>query len=296
MTNPRTSDGSELARPAAGGRVPLLDRVFDFLVKQFSRQPPWLRAFVYFLFVMFFISTASRLIGGRYAVKGVVWNGDQYAQGCEVRLNGEFFSTNSRGEYHAIFTPTQYYSLLLQRSMRLPIVSAGRRDHAYRVTLNILEDQLGDITLGQDFADGSDGSFSFELIPSVYAQAPTSVRNNDRVYVDKLSFSEQAKDVHYVELQMGLKGQVNPQIQNLGEEAGRLPIKGPGAISLPQLAYYFDVSRRFRGQVVTVEVNGSAGFFKNFHETFTFTMPVRSSTLQVKGNRGGMLQLRVASN
>src|SRR5881275_1193221 len=77
----------------------IVGKVFDeVIVKQFTSQPAWLRALVYFMFVVFV--TVSRLVGGKYALKGVVWKGDEWAANCEIMLNGEFFGTNSRGEYH----------------------------------------------------------------------------------------------------------------------------------------------------------------------------------------------------
>jgi hypothetical protein len=296
MHKPPNSEATQVPSPKTLAGVPLLDKVFEFIIKQFSKQPAWLRAFVYFLFVVFFITTASRLIGGRYAVKGVVWNGDQYAQNCEIRLNGEYFSTNSRGEYHAVFTPTQYYSLLLKQSMVLLVVSAGRRDHSYPVSLNILEDQLDDIILGKGFVAPSEHSLNFAIISSAYAQEPSIPRGADRIYVDQLILSAEAKNVRYLELQMGLKGQINPRVRNLGEEAGKLPIRGAGRVTLPSSSYYFDVPHKFRDQPVTIEINGSAGFLRSFHETFKFIMPSQAKSYQAPGDKGGVIQLHAVLN
>jgi hypothetical protein len=279
-----------MAAPSREGQVPLLDKVFQFLVDHFSKQPPWLRAFVYFVFVMFFLTTSARLIGGRYAVKGIVWDGDQYAQNCEIRLNGEWFSTNTRGEYHALFTSRQYYSLLVTRTIDLPVVRGGKNQGAYRVTLGVFDDQFGDIFLGSKRAARSSPPhpFSFDLVSSVYAQSPFN-SSVDRLYLQRLTLSADARKVREAAFQLGVKGQLNPKLMSLGVDAGELPVKSAGSVAFPVNAYYFQFPRTLRGRTVTVELHAGTGFLQSFHETFRLTLPAQSKEIQARGDKGGLI-------
>ena len=283
-----------MATTPHGGRVPLLDRIFQFIVDHFAKQPPWMRAFVYFVFVMFFVTTSARLIGGRYAIKGIVWDGDQYAQNCEIRLNGEWFSTNSRGEYHALFTPRQYYSLLVTRSINLPVVRGGKNQGSYPVTLSVFDDQFEDISLGVKRVayPALSHRLSFDLIPSAYAQSSVT-RALDRLYLSRLTLTATSRRVRKAEFQLGVKGQINPRLLSLGADAGELPVKSSGSVAFPANSYYFEFPRTLRGRKVTVELHTETGFLQSYHETYTLTLPQQAQeVIPASGDKGGLVVLR----
>lgn len=267
----------------------LLDRLWDFIKTKYDQQPAWLQSLVYFFIVAFFLAGAMHILGGHYVVRGVIWDGTKYAQDCEVRLDGDYFSTNSRGEYHAVFSAGQFYVLLLRRNIDLHLVRGGQNAGHYTVKLlDITGNEFEDITLGAASAstpqEQPQHSF-FELIPSAYANDTTPV---ERLYLGSITPSARLRDATLELLDDG-----NPPrpLLSLGAKAGRLPLRSGGPTSFT--SQYFDVPASKRGAKLTIELSSDSGaYFGKYYERFTFVMPAKPGTIAVKGTQGSVLVLR----
>src|SRR5687767_12656600 len=106
--------------PAEDPRNSILDRLQTLMLKFSRKAPAPLQAFVFFLFVVFFLYACFRFIGGDFAVRGRVAvrstdergrSGERYVSGLEICIDDKMFATNSKGFFYAILSPAQYYTL-----------------------------------------------------------------------------------------------------------------------------------------------------------------------------------------
>jgi hypothetical protein len=302
---------------AAGPGPNLLSRILDFLFDRFKGLPPSLRAVAYFIFLAFFCATAWRLIAGQYVVRGVVWDGDEPASSCEIRLRGDYFSTNSKGMYYAILSPTQYYRFAFLGEIALPITCKQKDDHFKRekgplkVTMNVWDDEFGDIYLdgsgAAKSAQPAAGLTSFSLISSAYADekpasapkptdlpqsAPSSVTfpsAGDRLIIERLTFGESAEKMREVEIKIKI-GKKRRSLLLQGTRAGELRTKS--TVKFGE-SYYFDIPQDNRGARATIEIEAS-GLFGN-EEAFPLYIPTQyNKPFIVKGSQKSTLILRLA--
>jgi hypothetical protein len=307
--------------PPTGGPIDgilnLLSRILDFLFDKIQMLPKPLRAVAYFVFLAFFCATAWRLIDGHYVVRGVVWDGENFAQACEIRVRGDYFSTNSKGMYYAVLTPIQYYRFMVAGEIDLPVVcrkpdGSPRRVKSPKVTLSWWDDEFSEI----DLAAGAEasrtskepGGFSFGLIASAYAQEPPAPAQNppgrlqpappqntyrfpssgDRLVLERITLGDKAQNMREVEFEIELGNKEKPLLLE-GAEAGDLPMKSKVTFGE---SYYFDVPQASRGTRVEIEMEAPGLFGRE--EAFKLDIPRQyDRPVRVEGNKGSILVLRL---
>src|SRR5258708_7211019 len=102
--------------PGAPGLVVPGGQELSFIERKigewYTDQPPWLRAFVFFVFVMLFSYSFLRITAGDHAVHGQLFERENhlatntYDIGVEDR-----YGTNSQGTYYAVLPPLAYYTM-----------------------------------------------------------------------------------------------------------------------------------------------------------------------------------------
>jgi len=279
-------------------RWTLLDDVFNkMIVKNFKGLPKWLQAFVYFIFVMFFITTAYRLVAGQYVVHGVLWEDGKYAKNCEIRIGEGFFTSNSKGIYYVVLGPVDYLSLTVTRSANLPIVRRVDGDDMKLGTFKVAmmswsSNEFEELDLKHSKAKLTTASpaMTFDLVSSAHAQVPIS--RNDRLVLQSITLGAGSKS-RLAEFKLDLpqrKGK-SPLLVS-GTKVGDLPIR-PGMTVSFDGPYYFEVPTSYRGQKVQIELDDQSGaFFIGYNEDFDFTLPRAGGSIKPpRGNRGSTLAL-----
>lgn len=290
---------TEHSAPTIDPRGDLLNRVFDFISAKFHGQPKWLQALVYFLFVMFFLATAFRLVAGDYVVTGVLWQGGRHPRDHEIRIGDGFFTSNSKGIYYVVLGPGDYWLLATTRSTILPIVRRVRNEE-----LKVDEDQkVGDFKLGlktfslDEFEeiDLSNPrlkvgeirpSMSFDIVSSAFAQ-PIAPKN-DRLLIQAISL-DPSSTTRRAEFKLDLKGQKKkvPLLVS-GFRAGNLPLRS----SVPVLLdgrYYFEIPSSQRGKKAEIELDAKDGILWGDNEDFEFTIPTTYKTITIPGERNSVI-------
>ncbi len=305
-----------LTDPVSG----LLFRILDFLDAKFKNLSPRMRAVAYFALLALFCATTWRLAAGQYVVHGVIWNGDEYATMCEVRLRSDFFSTNSKGMFYAVLTPSQYYRFVAASEVELPIAcrmedgQMKRLPGPYPARLSWWDDELSEIFLEAPKVtkvSAAPAPLSLFSTPA-YAQPdpqpqPSAQRppvgllseapptpallpsKGDRLVVDWVELGGSAREMRRVEFEIDLGTEEKPLLLE-GAEAGKLPMKPKVAFGE---SYYFDVAPLLQGRRVSIEMEATGLFGPE--EEFEFRMPKQYNVpLPVKGSRGSTLHLRLA--
>lgn len=282
-----------MAQRVASREDRVLARIFRFIEREFSKQPSWVQVCAYLLLLLFFVDASARVIGGRYVVKGVAWDGNTFARNCEIRVYDQWLSTNSKGEYAALFGSIEYYQLLATRAVHVMLVRDEKKigERALRLvglvnpTFEHIQCDVG----GASPSPVAGSGFSL-LAGEAYAQGPT-----DRLYVDAVTLRRGA-NVSMVELELELPRASNAQLLSLGKAAGSLPMK-EGTLTLPQRGYYFEVPRESRGKEVHIQVKAPNRFLGigGFSQKFRFTMPTGSGVVRVPGDDGGLLVVELAA-
>ena len=301
-----------------GGVLGMLSRILDFLFDKIRILPPSLRAVAYFIFLAFFCATTWRLTAGHYVVRGVIWDGENFAQACEVRLRGDYFSTNSKGMYYAVLTPLQYYRFMAAGEVDLPVMCkqpngpVTRVRRPFKVTLSWWDDEFSDIELTAAVAvppaNRKAEAFSFGLVASAYAQTPPAPAPNppimtqpaaprttsrfpssgDRLVIERITLGDDAQSMREVEFEIELGHREKPLLLQ-GAEAGNLPMKSKVAFGE---RYYFDVPQDRRGTGVEIEME-TPGLFGR-EEEFRFNVPLEyNRPFPVNGSKGSILVLRL---
>ena len=321
MARTRNRDQGNPANEPNSQAFGLLGRILDFLFDRIKILSPPLRAVAYFILLAFFCATTWRMIDGNYAVHGLVLNGKYLAQGCEIRVLKDFFSTNSNGMYYAVLTPLQYYRYKFL-GVKLPVwcrqpddpgtpgrEPAMRDEGTFKVTLSWLDNEFSDIRLGTNTevsqASSKAAPFSLGLIASAYAEEPTPKpvpvqpapagtvtefpSSGDRLVVERIRLGDKAQDMREVEFEIELGNEEKPLLLR-GAEAGDLPMR-PNLVFGER--YYFDVPRGWQGKDVEIEMEVPGLFGKE--EEFRFKVPAQyGKEVPVDGNRGSVLILRLA--
>ncbi len=291
-------DGPTTGGPT-GGILNLLSRILDFLFDKIQMLPKPLRAVAYFVFLAFFCATAWRLVDGHYVVRGVVWDGENFAQACEIRVRGDYFSTNSKGMYYAVLTPQQYYRFMAAGEIDLPVVcrkpdGSPRRVKSPKVTLSWWDDEFSEIDLAAAPRSSKEAqAFSFDLIASAYAQPPSAPTPKppvlgDRLILERITLGDRAQGMREVEFEIELGSKERPLLIQ-GAEAGDLPMKSRVAFGEK---YYFEVPQDRQGKPVEIEMEAPGLFGKE--EQFRLKVPLEyNKPLRVDGSRGSVLVLRL---
>jgi hypothetical protein len=295
----------------------LLNRILDFLFAKFKGLPRPLRAFAYFILLTFFCATVWQLVAGTYVIRGVIWDGDSYAQGYEVRLRGDYFSTNTKGMYYAVVSASQYYRFLLagDGDIKLTVVrprADGKVERVkggpFAVTFNWWDDEFSeiDLTLPPDRQPTARRrTFPFVFTQNAYAQAPSRSGGNpsgaahqsvpsamgDRLVIERITLGDAARRMKEVEFEVEVGEEEVPLLLH-GSLAGWLPLREKVTFGS---AYYFDLPRTERGTQIQVEME-TPGFFGFFAKEEEFSVPVPSEydkVIPVRGSRGSTLYLRL---
>jgi hypothetical protein len=294
----------------------MLSRILDYLFVQSGNLPPALRAIVYFVFLTFFCATAWRLVAGQYVVRGVIWDGDRHASGCEIRLRGDYFSTNSKGMYYAVLSPSQYIRYWaagdndLQIERRQNDGSYTRLKGPFKVNLSWWDDEFSSIDVAPTMAlQQGRPAVSFQFVDTAYAEeAPRAAdkpvaekietqaapspfpSSGDRLVIDHVIMGASA--MHEAEFEVELAGRTNPLLLR-GSEAGRLPMKSNVELGN---SFYFDVPKDHQNKVV-IEMEGPSLFgFGIFTEKETFNIRQRlpyNKLTPISGSKGSTLIVRL---
>jgi hypothetical protein len=296
-----------------GGIFGILNKILDFLFDKFRGLPAPARAIAYFVLLAFFIATAWRLVAGQYLVRGTIFNGERFAQGCEVRVRSDYFSTNSKGMYYLVLSPAQYYRFLvsgeldLPVSPRLPNGDLGR-ERNFKVKLSWWDDEFTSIDLAllqAAVTEAPPQPWTFDLVPSAYAQEKAAARqivvqqqtvytkypsSGDRLVVDRIVLGKSTSNAKQLEFQLELDGgSLEKALLIQGAEAGKLPARPK--LSLGE-RYYFDVPQNRRGAAAKIEMD-VAGFFKG-EEDFKLRIPtIYNRALTISGTKGTQLVVRL---
>ena len=311
MPNPKPS------RAPWGDGFNVINRILDFLFDKFKSLPGPLRAIAYFIFLAFFCATAWRLIAGTYAIRGVVWDGDHYARGYEIRLRGDHFSTNANGMFYAVVTSTQYYRYVFSRTqaIKLPLVRPTPKGDErvagspFAVSFNWLDDEftdiktnpkvtielkpspsLWDLMTGVAYAQESPKQLPTQRTP--FSMLPLLPARGDRLVIERIILGDDALDTKQAKFKVQAAEADFPLLLK-GVQAGRLPLKDRVELGNE---YYFDIPKSQRTKSVNIEMR-SPIFFGLFtkEENFTVKVPADYDTIiPVKGSKGSVIWLRLA--
>lgn len=285
---------------ATDPRASLLNRVFDdMIIKNFKRMPMPLQAFVYFLFVIFFLMTGFRLVAGDYVVTGVLWEGGRHPRDCEIQMGDGLFTLNSNGIYYVILGSTDYWLLASTRSTTLPIVrhvlneetkkEEPQRVGDFKISLKRFSlDEFEAIDLKNPKGQVTDArpSLTFDLISSAYAQLVPSTK--DRLYVQTITLGPTSK-TRRAEFKLDVEGQKKAPLLSFGLKAGNLPLRSLVPVALD--GRYFEISPSLRGRKAELELDAKDGALWGDNEDFEFTIPTTPKTIFVKGERNSVMQV-----
>ena len=281
----------------------ILNRVLDFLLNKFKDLPTPLKAVAYFVFLAFFCATVWRVTFGEYVVRGVVWDGDRFAESVEIRLRGDYFSTNSKGMYYAVLSPAQYWRFVAMGENDLPVMRRQtdgtfvRVKGPFEVKLSFWDDEFTDIDLAAVLTPRLQSKhkvFSFFIGGPLYAQPrrnthPVFPSSGDRLVLERIILGRGAAGWREVEFELDF-GAIERPLLLQGIDAGTLPMKQTVTFGEK---YYFDVPATARGQEVEIEMDNKSSFFGR-DEEFVLRVPLQYQTsVPVTGSKGTVLVVRL---
>lgn len=284
----------------------------QFISKHYLTQPLCVRTFTYVIFVMLLVFAIYRLTAGEFSIRGRILqkvdHGYKPAKNYEVRVRDKFFGTNSRGFYYLIFTPSQYYKLMLSGKLALEISTDETVFPPQTVDLQRFDQELKDITfpLSQEVRQLHERR-EFEtpllgrLITSTWALDAVEL-GDDRLFVTAVQLKSNLPRTKEGELnfRVGKESLNLLAVQARGMPAGPIPIVSGETIFLGT-DYYFKLPQSLAPSLLgQIKLSTKSGIFLKiffpYSETFRVSLSRKYGHIfTASGDKGSKVDLLLLS-
>jgi hypothetical protein len=262
-----------------------------FLARHYLKQPAWLRAGSFIVFLMLFSYGFVTLVSDQRVVAGRVYVGSKppaYAKNMDVVYGTTWVGTSSKGEFQLPVSLLTYAEISLGKSISVDVLSGDK----------------GPVTVWAKPRESV-----LEATVDFTAPAPTEIAQNWTEFLEPSLFAEQMADGNRLYLQeikapawggqslswtCQCNGASAPLLSARNRQyAGRLPLPSNGSIALDR-DYFFGIGGANNIAARSVLTAQSAAAF-NGTETFTIPSSIRlGQTMDLVGSRSTHIRVTLS--
>jgi hypothetical protein len=280
----------------------------EFVVKNYSRQPTWVRTSTFLIFVFLLVYATAKSVGGQHVLSGRIVVETQDSQNRKAKkpaksyevLHGEMlFGTNSKGFYHVVLNPFDYARLLIDGKLALSILKEDITLDERVVRLRRLDSTFEDVVLPSP-VEGREGAFLTPRAPAglnsplaAWAAPPPERKSRLAIYMIELARGH--PDVQEVAVELQLGGQTQALLATrTGRNSGPVLVIS-GEPVLFGSDYYFPFPEDGSAPQVSVRISARTGVFSSYAESFSVPARIAPGLMvTLAGQRGSRMQVLLA--